>query len=96
MALAEKIVDARELEAPLPLEQAVKTAKNLREGEYLKMIHRMRPCKLEPILQKIGVENVYFEHNGVHFVFGWLKTDSNTKREILERIKNEYSRTFII
>ncbi len=93
---AEKLLDARELEAPLPLEQAIKIARSLQSGEYLKMLHRMRPCKLDAILDKMGISHLYFEEDGGHFVFGWLSDDTDTKKQIIKRLKDEYGRTFAI
>lgn len=92
----EKLLDARELEAPLPLEEAIKIARTLQNGEYLKMLHRMRPCKLDAILDKMGVSHLYFEKDGAHFVFGWLLCDTDTKEYIINRLKDEYGRTFAI
>ena len=63
---AEKLLDARELEAPLPLEYAIKILSSLEDGEYLKMIHRMKPCKLDAILDANGF--------GIHI----LKTAATT------------------
>lgn len=96
MAPLEKIVDARELEAPLPLEYAVKTVMGLKDGEYLKMVHRMHPCKLGEVLSAMGMSYLYFEDNNTHYVFAWHKYDNATKQYILEKIKNEYGRTFAI
>jgi len=93
---SEKLLDARELEAPLPLQEAVKIARLLQAGEYLKMLHRMRPCKLDEILEKIGVAYLYFEADGIHFVFAWLSHDTDTKKYLLNRLKDEYGRTFAI
>ena len=92
----EKSVDARELEAPLPLEYAIKTARSLKQNEYLKMRHRMRPCKLGGILDAMGMSHLYFEDNHTHYVFAWHKYDNATQQYILEKIKNEYGRTFAI
>lgn len=92
----EKVVDARELEAPLPLEYAVKTARTLKQNEYLKMRHRMRPCKLGDVLNAMSMSHLYFEDNGTHYIFAWHKYDNITKQYILEKIKNEYGRTFAI
>lgn len=86
----EKTLDARELEAPLPLEYAIKIARNLKHGEYLKMSHRMHPCKLDAVLEKMDISSCYFEQNGEHLVFGWLKSDNETKKYIQNRINNEY------
>ncbi len=93
---SEKLLDARELEAPLPLEQAIKIARNLKDGEYLKMLHRMKPCRLEAVLDNMGISHLYFELDGVHYVYGWLKRDEETKKYILKRIEDEYGRIIVI
>lgn len=78
----EKTLDARELEAPLPLEYAIKIAQNLKQGDYLKMYHRMYPCKLEAVLEKMDMSSYYLEKDGEHIVFGWLKSDQETENYI--------------
>lgn len=88
-----KELDARELEAPLPLEYALKIAIKLDYGDYLKMLHRMKPCKLESALEKLDISSVYFEQDGVHYIFAWLKGDEETKQYVLEALKDEYGRT---
>ncbi len=93
---SEILLDARELEAPLPLEYAIKIAKNLKGGEYMKMTHRMKPCKLEAVLDRLGVESLYFELHKIHYVYGWLRDDEETKKEILKRIEDEHGRTIAI
>lgn len=92
----EKLVDARELEAPLPLEYAMKTAKALQQNEYLKMLHRMHPCKLSNVLDALSLSHFYFEDDGIHYIFAWHIGDEATKQYILENIENEYGRTFTI
>lgn len=93
---SEILLDARELEAPLPLEYAIKIAKNLKSGKYMKMMHRMKPCKLEAVLDRLRVDHIYFELHQVHYVYGWLRDDEETKKEILKRIEDEHGRTITI
>jgi hypothetical protein len=92
----EKLLDAQELEAPLPLEYAIKIARSLQNGEYLKMLHRMMPCKLGEVLDKMQIRHIYFKHDGVHYFFGWLQDDDTTKQHLLQRIKDEYGRVITI
>lgn len=94
--MTERALDARELEAPLPLEYAVKIATTLQDGEYMKMIHRMKPCKLGDILDAIGIEYDYFELKGNHYVFAWRKDDGQTKKFVSQRLKDEYGRTIAL
>lgn len=94
---AEKLLDARELEAPLPLEYAIKILSLLQNGEYLKMIHRMKPCKLDAILNANGFWHTYFEEdNGNHYVYAAKISDNDTIKLISEMIKNEYGRIIAI
>lgn len=90
---AEKLLDARELEAPLPLEYAIKILSSLEDGEYLKMIHRMKPCKLDVILDANGFWYTYFEDGGNHYIYAAKKSDNPTIKLISENIKDEYGRT---
>ena len=91
--MIERALDARELEAPLPLEYAIKIATSLNMGEYMKMTHRMQPCKLGAILDELGIEFEYFEDKQTHYVFAWRKEDKQTKNFVLQRLKDEYGRT---
>lgn len=93
---AEKLLDARELEAPLPLEYAIKILSLLQDGEYLKMIHRMKPCKLDTILNANGFWQTYFEEGGNHYIYAAKTSDNNTIKLISEMIKNEYGRIIAI
>jgi hypothetical protein len=86
-------LDARELEAPLPLEYAIKIARTLGDGEYMKMMHRMKPCKLGDVLDKLEIKHEYFEENGIHYVFAWRCEDVKTKEFLRQRINDEYGRT---
>lgn len=40
------LLDARELEHPTPLQHALKHLQNMKEDEYLYMIHRKKPIPL--------------------------------------------------
>ncbi|MCI4398993.1 MAG: hypothetical protein JHC37_00385 [Campylobacteraceae bacterium] len=93
---SEVLLDARKLEAPFPLEYAIKIAKNLKSGEYMKMMHRMKPCKLEAVLDCMDIDHLYFELHKTHYVYGWLRDDEETKKEILKRVEDEHGRTIII
>lgn len=94
--MTEKALDARELEAPLPLEYAIKIAISLDGGEYMKMMHRMKPCKLGAILDEMSIEFEYFEDKQIHYVFAWRKEDEQTKNFVLQRLKDEYGRTITL
>jgi len=88
--IIEVLFDARDLEAPEPLSGALRYAKNLKNDEYVKMIHRMRPCHLFDMLEKMCVWSYDFEDKNEHIIF-MAKSDESiafTK----ELIKNEYDR----
>ena len=45
-------LDAREMEHPKPLEEAIKILKELGDEDYLYMLHRKRPVPLIDLAQK--------------------------------------------
>ncbi len=68
MTIKEIVVDVREFEPPKPLQEGINALRNLKEDEVLVFIHRMRPCRFIPILDKNGYryeivkdEENYFE-----------------------------------
>jgi hypothetical protein len=87
----EIIFDARELEAPLPLQRGLFYAKGVKDDEYIKMIHRMRPCHLFDMLEKLGVWSGDFEHGDDHLIF--MAKSPDAILFVKELIKNEYGRT---
>lgn len=92
----EYLLDARELEAPLPLERAIKIARELKSGEYFMMLHRMKPCKLGAVLEKMGIAHIYFEDKAIHYMFGYFQDDIQTKKFLKKRLEDEYGRTIVI
>lgn len=56
--MAEISVDVSELEAPMPLVEALKAARELREGDYIRMVHRMEPCFL---YEKLRSNNLFYK-----------------------------------
>lgn len=87
----EIIFDARELEAPEPLQGAVRHARKLEGSSYVKMIHRMRPCHLFEMTNKMNVWSADFEHGDDHLIF--MAKDEQVIQYLKEKIKNEYGRT---
>jgi len=86
-------LDARELEAPLPLQKALEIARGLKESEYLCMRHRMWPCKLGDMLSGLGIDHFGFEMDGQFLFFAFLKNDAATKEFLKEEVAREYGRT---
>ncbi len=87
----EIIFDARELEAPEPLQGAVRNARKLDDVSYVKMIHRMRPCHLFEMTNKMSIWSADFEHEDSHLIF--MAKDEKVIQYLKEKIKNEYGRT---
>lgn len=85
-------VDAREMEAPKPLQETLAVARTLRADEYIKMIHRMKPCKLEAALSNLDLESLYFEIDDTHYIYSWHRENTELKTYIKERISHEYGR----
>lgn len=50
----EVVLDVSELEPPEPLVQSLAAIEKLQHGEYLRLLHRRRPCLLYENLQKRG------------------------------------------
>jgi uncharacterized protein (DUF2249 family) len=53
----EHLLDVSELEPPEPLLKVLAELGTLAPGEYLRMLHRMEPFPLYPILSERGVEH---------------------------------------
>lgn len=50
----EVVLDVSELEPPEPLVQSLAVIERLQSGDYLRLLHRRRPCLLYENLQKRG------------------------------------------
>lgn len=50
----EVVLDVSDLEPPEPLVQSLAAIEKLQHGEYLRLLHRRRPCLLYENLQKRG------------------------------------------
>jgi TusA-related sulfurtransferase len=91
----EILLDVRTLEAPLPLQRALSAAKALEVGQYIKMVHRMRPCHLFENLVKMGIWRQDFEvDTEEYFVFMARMGDESTIERIQGVMADEYGRTF--
>ena len=51
----ERLLDVSELEPCEPMERALEAVRELRPGEYIRMIHRQEPHLLYPMLEKLGM-----------------------------------------
>jgi hypothetical protein len=81
------------LEAPLPLHLTLKKASELQKGEYIKMIHRMKPCHLSSFLEKMDAWWADFENKRDEYLFFIAKKDDiQTIGFVKEEIANEYDR----
>jgi TusA-related sulfurtransferase len=50
------VVDVSELEPPEPLEAITRRLRDLRRDEKLKVIHRMFPCLLPDLIEKLHMK----------------------------------------
>jgi len=89
------LLDVSELEAPLPLQKALSAASKLKQYEYIKMVHRMKPCHLFATLEKIGVWWLDFEVSQSEYIVFMARVDDDVTKEYIKGIaKDEYDRTF--
>jgi hypothetical protein len=51
----ERLLDVSDLEAPEPLLRTVAALERLPRGDYLRMLHRMKPCHLYAVLERDGL-----------------------------------------
>ncbi len=81
------------MEAPLPLRLAMEHAASLEESQYIKMIHRMKPCHLFSILEKVGIWWYDFENSSDEYLVFMARADDGASIEFLKRkIADEYDR----
>ena len=73
----EVLLDVSDLEPPEPLVQTLETAKQLKPGQYLRMLHRRDPCMLYGNLDDNHFK--YFQREGSTTaveVFIWAENDA--------------------
>ena len=76
----EHILDVSHLEPCEPLERILATIPNLQAGEYLRVLHRMEPQPLYPILTQKAYAWLTQEGKGVQIeVYIWRNTDSEAE-----------------
>jgi TusA-related sulfurtransferase len=56
MAEETLVVDVSDLEAPKPLETVTRRLLDLKPGQKLKVIHRMFPCLLPDVIEKMHMK----------------------------------------
>lgn len=89
----EILIDVALLEAPLPLQLSLKGASELQESQYIKMIHRMRPCHLFSFLEKMDTWWTDFEVSDSEYLVFIAKADDSVVIEYLKgKIADEYGR----
>lgn len=93
--LREILVDVSELEAPLPLKYSTQSASALDTGCYIKVVHRMRPCRLFDFLSKMNIWWDYFQiAEDEHLVFMINNTDVEMIEMLKRKLIDEYGRSF--
>jgi len=58
-------LDARDLEHPVPLQLALNHLQQMREEEFLYMVHRKNPIPLLEVAKVKGYRYLSREHNGI-------------------------------
>lgn len=77
----EVILDVSELEPPEPLVQSLAAIEQLQRGEYLRLLHRRRPCLLYENLQQRGFSSeTRAGQNVACEVFIWRNGDDEAAR----------------
>jgi hypothetical protein len=74
--MGEILLDVSALEAPEPLQRAIGAALGLRDGQYLHMVHRMKPLHLYPWLEAQGFDSDTRRRNDNCEVFIWRRDDA--------------------
>lgn len=79
--IAGRILDVSDLEPCEPLERILATIPNLQTGEYLRVLHRMEPHPLYPILTREGYAWLTQEGRDVVQieVYIWRNTDAQAE-----------------
>ena len=77
----EVILDVSDLEPPEPLTQSLAAIGKLQRGDYLRLLHRRRPCMLYENLQQRGFSSETRAGREVACeVFIWLDGDEEAAR----------------
>ena len=80
--IIEIVLDISELEAPYPLINSIKKLQELKNGEYLKVIHRQSPCKLFDYINQNHFTYKMIEKDKRVILYICHSDDFSTKRHI--------------
>jgi len=90
----EILLDVSMMEAPRPLQEALSAVSKLKDGEYILMVHRMRPCHLFSFLERMMVWSEDFEVSSDKYVVFMANSDDLSTIEYIKgKIADEYGRT---
>jgi uncharacterized protein (DUF2249 family) len=78
----EVILDVSELQPPLPMEMAMDAIDALKQGQYIKMIHRMQPHPLYTILFENGFKYKVAENNDLFNIYIWKAADKEADKQV--------------
>ncbi len=82
----ERLIDAREMEPPEPLEVALDILGTLRGGEYLRMLHRREPFPLYQMLERDGFCHLACPGAEIPYeIFIWRCDDCDAANSVQEQ-----------
>ena len=82
--MREIVIDTRELPSPEPLERVVNALAEVTTGNYIKMIHRMEPVMLFPILKNNGFDYFKKPDGESIMIYIFLKEDAAVRTHLKE------------
>lgn len=88
MAVEEISLDVREMEPPEPYELATSTLRDLKPGQYIRMISVRRPIMLYPWLEEQGFnEDTRQRDEDLFDIYIWAIADTETGDALTNIIK---------
>lgn len=78
----EIVLDVHNLQAPEPMERALDALEKMKQGEYIKMIHRMQPFPLYNILFENGFKYEARDGASGFDIYIWHAKDTETEQYI--------------
>ena len=82
--MQEIVVDVRDLPSPEPLEKVLAALPEIGEGRYVKMVHRMEPGLLFPILKRNDFDyRQRFGNDREVLIYIFLKNDRTTYEYVM-------------
>jgi len=82
----EILMDVHEMQPPEPMDVAMKGLDELKQGEYIKMIHRMQPHPLYDILLDNGFRYKVTDGACGFDIYIWLAKDKKTGEFVKSKI----------